>query len=74
MYQDMLLPRIFKKRYLEAEVKEDLSIMIATHPNGIIVIQLNEPMQSIFMSDIEATAIAKALLTEARRVRIRRLQ
>ena len=50
---------------------EELEATIASHPNGLIVVQLNQPLQSIFLSAEEACAIAKALLLEARRVRIR---
>jgi hypothetical protein len=52
-------------------VEEDLQAIIASHPNGLIVMQLNQPLQSIFLSAEEATAVAKALLVEARRVKIR---
>jgi len=51
--------------------EEELEAKIASHPNGLIVVQLNQPLQSIFLSAEEACAIAKALLLEARRVRIR---
>jgi hypothetical protein len=49
-----------------------LQAIIAAHPNGLIVFQLNQPLQSIFLNAEEATAVAKALLIEARRVRIAR--
>jgi len=58
-----------RKKIKESEV--DLEATIASHPNGLIVVQLNQPLQSIFLSAEEACAIAKALLLEARRVRIR---
>jgi len=62
-YLDML----FRKKNKEPE---DLQAVITHHPNGLIVLQLNQPMQSIFLNAEEACAIAKALLLEARRVRI----
>ena len=73
----MLEHRRFNKlksllRLNKPEPSEDLEAVITSHANGLIVIQLNEPLQSIFLNDIEACAIAKALLLEARRVRIRR--
>jgi hypothetical protein len=55
------------------EPEKDLQATIATHSNGLIVFQLNQPMQSIFLSAEEATVIAKVLLIEARRVKIARL-
>ena len=51
----------------------ELQATIASHPNGLIVVQLSQSLQSIFLNVEEATAVAKALLTEARRVRIRRV-
>jgi len=65
----MYLDTWFHKKTKEPE---ELEAKIASHPNGLIVIQLNQPLQSIFLNDEEACAIAKALLLEARRVRIRR--
>jgi hypothetical protein len=62
------LKSLLKKK---AEPPEELEATIASHPNGLIVMQLNQPLQSIFLSAEEACAIAKALLMEARRVRIR---
>lgn len=61
-FQDILL----RKKDQEPE----LQAMITHHPNGLIVVQLNQPLQSLFLSAEEATAIARALLLEARRVRI----
>jgi hypothetical protein len=54
----------------KATEPENFQVLIATHPNGLIVVQLSQPLQSIFLSAEEATAIAKALLVEARRVKI----
>ena len=59
-------------RWNRPKPPDELEAVITSHPNGLIVIQLNEPLQSIFLSAEEACAIAKALLLEARRVRIRR--
>ena len=63
-----------KKKTKPPEEEVDLEVIITSHANGLIVAQLNQPLQSIFMSDDEACAIAKALLLEARRVRIRQCQ
>jgi hypothetical protein len=65
-YQDILFNR--KK---PQPPEEELQATITGHPNGLIVIQLNQSLQSIFLNEVEATAIAKALLKEARRSRIR---
>jgi hypothetical protein len=61
-----------KKPTPKKKEPENLQAIIAHHPNGLIVIQLNQPLQSLFLSADEATAIAKALLVEARRVRMMR--
>jgi hypothetical protein len=74
--QDMLFPGKFNqlrkllKRSSLGQEEVDLQATITHHPNGLIVFQLNQPLQSIFLNTEEATAIAKALLLEARRVRI----
>jgi len=60
------------KRNKKNKEPVDLQAIITHHPNGLIVLQLNQPLQSIFLNTEEACAIAKALLLEARRVRIRR--
>jgi len=72
-YQTSLRKR-FQGTWFHKKTKEpeELEAKIASHPNGLIVMQLNQPLQSIFLNDEEACAIAKALLLEARRVRIRR--
>ena len=68
-----LMSLIKHQKYQEAKVEEELQATITHHPNGLIVLQLNQPLQSIFLSAEEACAIAKALLLEARRVRIGRI-
>lgn len=62
----------FLQRFRKAKPNEeiDLEAIVARHPNGLIVLQLNQPLQCIFMNADEATAMAKALLVEARRARI----
>jgi hypothetical protein len=69
-----LLKNSHLRRFQDTSQKnnEDLQAVITHHPNGLIVLQLNQPLQSLFLNADEATAIAKALLLEARRVRIRR--
>jgi len=69
-----------KKKYLDTLLRKktkqsdvELEATIVSHPNGLIVVQLTQPLQSIFLSAEEACAIAKALLLEARRVRVRRV-
>lgn len=62
----------FFKKPKPVEPEPDLEAIITSHSNGLIVLQLSQPLQSIFLSSEEACAVAKALLLEARRVRIRR--
>ena len=65
------LDTLFCKKTKQPQPDIELEATIASHPNGLIVMQLNQSLQSIFLSAEEACAIAKALLLEARRVRVR---
>jgi len=68
----MILDFFKKAKVPDPEPDPELTATVVSHPNGLIVVQLSQPLQCVFLSPEEATAIAKALLLEARRVNTRR--